>query len=104
MNIVKTGILGLSAVLCALLVKEQKPQFSLLISLAACILISYNAIFRLKTLSDLFESLMAYTAMKSSYFLILMKIVGISYIADVTSAICKDSGYHAIGSQIEIFA
>ena len=82
MNIIKTGILGLSAVLCALLVKEQKPQFSLLISLAACILISYNAIFRLKTLSDLFESLMAYTAMKSSYFLILMKI----------------------GSQIEIFA
>ena len=25
MNIIKTGILGLSAVLCALLVKEQKP-------------------------------------------------------------------------------
>ena len=104
MNIVKTGILGLSAVLCALLVKEQKPQFSLLISMAACVLISYNAIFRLKTISDLFESLISYTAMKGSYFMILMKMVGISYIADFTSGICKDSGYQAIGSQIEIFA
>ncbi len=104
MDIVKTGILSLTAVFCALMVKEQKPQFSLLISLAAGILISYNAIFRLKIISELFETMMSYTAIKSSYFMILMKIVGISYIADFSSGICRDSGYQAIGSQIEVFS
>ena len=59
MDIVKTGILSLTAVFCALMVKEQKPQFSLLISLAAGILISYNAIFRLKIISELFETMMS---------------------------------------------
>lgn len=103
MDIVKTGILGLAAVLCAMTVKEHKPQFAVLISIAACILISYNAIFRLKTISELFESLMVYTSMKKVYLVVLMKIVGISYIADFSSAICKDSGYQAIAGQIEIF-
>ena len=103
MNIIKTGILGLAAVICAMTVKEQKPQFAALVSLAAGILISYNAVFRLKTISQLFENLTEYTAIRSSWFLILMKIVGISYVSEFLSEICKDAGYHAIAGQIEIF-
>ena len=104
MNIIKIGILGLAAVICAMTVKEQKPQFAVLISMAAGILISYNAIFRLKNMAQLFESLMTYTAIRESWFLILMKIVGISYVAEFSSGICKDAGYRAIAGQIEIFA
>lgn len=103
MSILKIGILGLAAVICAMTVKEQKPQFSVVISIAAGILISYNAVIRLNTISGLFESLMEYAAMKESYFAILIKIVGISYIADFCSGICKDSGYQSIAGQIEIF-
>ncbi len=103
MNIIKTGILGLAAVICAMTVKEQKPQFAVLISLATGILISYNAVFRLKSISQLFESLTEYTSIRSSWFLILMKIVGISYVSEFSSGICTDAGHHAIASQIEIF-
>ena len=87
MNIIKTGILGLAAVICAMTVKEQKPQFAVLVSLAAGILISYNAIFRLKTISQLLENLTEYTAIRSSWFLILVKIVGISYVSEFSSGI-----------------
>lgn len=103
MSILKIGILGLTAVICAMTVKEQKPQFSVVISIAAGILISYNAVVRLNTISGLFESLMEYAAMKESYFAILIKIVGISYIADFCSGVCKDSGYQSIAGQIEVF-
>lgn len=103
MSIIKIGILSLTAVICAMTVKEQKPQFAVVISIAAGILISYNAVSRLQTISGLFESLMEYTAMKEAYFTILVKIVGISYIADFCSGICKDSGYQAIAGQVEIF-
>lgn len=104
MNIVKTGILGLAAVLAAMTVKEQKPQFALLISMAAGILISYSAVSRLQAISNLFENLMAATSMKDTYYAILMKIVGISYIAEFTSGICRDCGYQAIAGQVELFA
>ena len=103
MSILKISVLGLASVICGMIVKEQKPQFSVAISIAAGIMIGYNAIFRLQTLSGLFKSLMEYSAMKESYFLILIKIVGISYIADFSSGICKESGYQAIAGQIEVF-
>lgn len=33
----------------------------------------------------------------------LMKMVGITYVAEFTSGICKDAGFGALGGQIEIF-
>lgn len=33
----------------------------------------------------------------------LMKMTGITYIAEFSSGICKDAGYGAVGTQIEIF-
>ncbi|MEG2350944.1 MAG: stage III sporulation AC/AD family protein, partial [Hungatella sp.] len=33
----------------------------------------------------------------------LMKMVGVTYIAEFASGICKDAGYAAVGTQIEIF-
>ena len=33
----------------------------------------------------------------------LMKMFGITYVAEFTSGICKDAGFGALGGQIEIF-
>ena len=35
---------------------------------------------------------------------ILVKLMGITYVAEFASGICKDAGFSAIGSQIEMFA
>ena len=39
----------------------------------------------------------------SSYLTVLVKIIGITYIGQFSSAICKDAGYAAIAGQIELF-
>ena len=44
-----------------------------------------------------------YIEIDHSYITTLLKMLGITYIADFSSAICKDAGYQAIASQIEIF-
>ena len=38
-----------------------------------------------------------------SYITTLLKMIGITYIAEFSSGICKDAGYGSLGSQIEIF-
>ena len=38
-----------------------------------------------------------------SYFLTLIKMMGITYIGQFSSGICKDAGYQATGVQIELF-
>ena len=40
----------------------------------------------------------------SRYIGILIKMVGITYVAEFAVNICKDAGYAAIASQIEVFA
>ena len=39
----------------------------------------------------------------SVYLSTLIKMIGITYVAEFAAGICKDAGYGAVGTQIEIF-
>lgn len=99
----KVAILGITGVLTALFVKEVKPQFTTLISMATCLLIFFYAVNKLSFMTDIMETMKEYVNIKSSYFTTLLKIVGITYVADFSSSLCKDAGYSAIAGQIEFF-
>lgn len=103
MDMIKIGILGMVSILLALLLKEWKPQFSVLISMTACILIFFTALTRMGSMAEIFAELTKQISFKESYMRILLKIIGISYVADFSSNLCKDAGYSAIAGQIEIF-
>ncbi len=40
----------------------------------------------------------------ASYLSTLLKMVGITYVGEFASSVCKDSGYQTIASQIELFS
>ena len=103
MDIIKIAVTGLVSVCMAVLMKELKPQFSVLLSISACILIFYFALSKLNAIAALFSGVTGYMNLKESYLKILLKIIGISYIADFSASICRDAGYSAIAGQIEIF-
>ena len=46
--------------------------------------------------------LVQYLTVKEAYLKILLKIVGIAYIADFAASICRDAGYSAVAGQIEL--
>lgn len=50
----------------------------------------------INTFSSYFEG-------QKDYFRILLKIIGITYLADFSANICRDAGYSSIAGQIEIF-
>lgn len=103
MDIIKIAVTGIVSVCMAVLMKELKPQFSVLLSISACILIFYFALSKLNAIAALFSGVTGYMNLKESYLKILLKIIGISYIADFSASICRDAGYSAIAGQIEIF-
>ena len=49
------------------------------------------------------EQIQSFLTLDTEYIAIMLKMVGITYIAQFSSAICKDAGYQAIAAQIEIF-
>ncbi|MCC8136760.1 MAG: stage III sporulation protein AD [Clostridiales bacterium] len=103
MNMVKIACLGLSAVLLALFLKETHAPFSTLVSLAACLLILFYSVSRLSSVFELLDTISGYISEQKSYYKILLKIVGITYVADFSANLCRDAGYSAIAGQIEIF-
>ena len=103
MEVVRIVMLGMTGVLLGLFVKGTKPEYSIYISLAAGILIFF---YMTEKLSYLFSSVLKiqeYLPLDTEYLTTLLKIIGITYIGQFSSGICKDAGYGAIGGQIEIF-
>ena len=69
---------------------------------AACVIFFYGSM-RLKGILDGLQEIQELIRINPVYLNTLLKMTGITYIAEFSSGICKDAGYGALGSQIEIF-
>lgn len=99
---IKIALLGIAAVVLALQFRNGKSEYGTLISLAACCLIFYFGVGMLTAVLDGIDRILSYTAIDSEYLKILLKMLGITYAAEFAANLCKDAGYSAIGSQIEL--
>lgn len=103
MDIVKIGILGVIGVLIALQFKTQKQEYGFYIGFVVCLIIFSYVVSKLGNVWDSIQYLQDYMSADRSYFSILFKVVGITYVCEFCASICKDAGYSAIAGQIEIF-
>lgn len=98
----KIAAIGIVAVLLAIQFKSGKSEYGTYISLAACIIIFSLGIFKLEMIIDTIKKIQSYIVIKQTYIVILIKIIGITYIAEFASNLCKDAGHGAIANQIEL--
>ena len=103
MDIIKIACLGLSGVMLGLILRQAKSSLAEVVSLATCLLIVFYSATKLSSVFEMINSIGSYFSEQKEYFRILLKIIGITYLADFASNICKDAGYSAIAGQIEIF-
>ena len=104
MDIMKIVILGLAGVLLALPLKKEKGEYSTLISMAVCICIFVYILTKVETIVEFTGRIESMISVDSRYITLILKMLGITYVAEFAMNICKDAGYAAIGNQIEIFA
>ena len=103
MTIVQVAVMGIVAVALAVQLKPLRPEFSVYLILTAGLVIVFLGISRLELILETVREIGTYIQVKNIYFGMLLKMLGISYIAEFASGICKDAGYGALGSQIEMF-
>lgn len=104
MGIIQIAMIGIGAVALALMVKRQKSEYALYLSLSAVVLILVFSMNRLQVVMETIRKIEQYTGIDVAMLKILVKLMGITYVAEFASEICKDAGFSAIGSQIEMFA
>ena len=99
MDIIQVGLLGITAVFLALFIKNYKSEYSILISIVACICIFIFLIGKLELVLSYINSVVELIPVDGRYL-----AIGITYVAEFATDICRESGYQAIAGQIEIFA
>lgn len=99
---IKVALLGIIVVMFCVYFKSKQPEISTALALVCCIFIFSFGITKLEVVTTAIKKIQDYVKINNTYVLILFKIVGITYIAEFASGICKDAGYSAIASQIEL--
>ncbi len=99
---IKIALAGIVTVLIALQFRERKSEYEVLICLAGGLLIMSFAAVKLKSILGGLKQMESYVSMNASYFEILMKIIGITYVSEFSSNLCKDTGHASIGNYIEL--
>lgn len=99
---IRVAAVGIIAIMLAIIFKKSKPEMSLIISITTCVLVLIWGISKLEVILDAINELQGHIKMNKAYVGILVKIVGITYVTEFSSSLCKDSGYQAIAEQIEL--
>ena len=103
MDIVKVSIMGICGMMLGFILKETRPEFAALVTMMTGFLILGLAAGKVSYLFETLERLRQSLPVDGSYITSLVKIIGITYIGQFSSAICKDAGHQATAAQIELF-
>ena len=104
MDILKISILGILAVFFAVVLKSYRPEYSQFISIAVFICIFLFAVTKLEQIVEYAGKMQDMIHLDGAYMGMVLKMIGVTYIAEFAANICKDSGYQTVAGQIELFA
>lgn len=104
MDIIKMGALAIGMVLLANVFKYQKSEYAFFIQLACCVFIFFAMMFQLRDVITYISTFSSYVKIDNLYLVSILKMIGITYVAEFSSSICRDAGYGGVATQIQTFA
>ncbi|MCH5267748.1 MAG: stage III sporulation AC/AD family protein [Lachnospiraceae bacterium] len=99
----KVAVIGVIGSMLALLLKGERAEQGLWVILASCLLILGMSLSRIESILSVVHSLEESLGEGALYLQVLLKMIGIAYVAEFGSGLCKDAGYGAVAGQIEFF-
>lgn len=103
MDIVKIAAFGIAGTLLGILLKGQKKEYELFVTLGVSLCIFYFIMSKLELVLSVVNQMQEYVSLDTSYIAILVKMIGITYVSKFSANLCKDAGYQAVAGQIEMF-
>ena len=98
----KTALLGILTIIIAMAMRQGRAEFSTFVSLTGSILIAWVAVQLLDGILGSFERLENLLSIDMEYVGLLMKMIGVTYLSEFSSALCRDAGYPAVAGQREL--
>lgn len=104
MEILQIVAVGLIATVLIVVVKSQRPELAVLLGVAAGAILFLMVLGKISAVISIVKDLANKAGINMVYLSIILKIVGVAYIAEFGAQICRDAGEGAIATKIEFAA
>ncbi|MFY9377785.1 MAG: stage III sporulation protein AD, partial [Peptococcia bacterium] len=104
MEILQVVGIGLVGAILAIFVRERHKELAIFISLATGIILFLFAVSKIGTVLATLTELATRANINMFYLVTVLKIMGIAYLAEFGSQICRDAGEGSTASKIEFAA
>ncbi len=100
MDIIKVSLLAIAIVFAITFTKQIKPELSVIITVAGSVVMLVYVLGYFNNIVVFYNELVVKTGVDQQYFTILLKAIGIGYLVEFASGICKDSGNSSIADKV----
>ncbi len=104
MSILQIGIIGIVGAIISLLFQKEHKEYAVVIGIVVAIIIFFSIMGRIQIIVDTINQIQSYMSIDIEYIQVILKMLGITYVAQFSSDICKDCGFGNLATQIELFA
>lgn len=104
MDMLQIVAVGLIATVLIVVVKSQRPEMAVLLSVAAGVILFLLVLGKIGSIMDIIKDLASRAGISMVYLGTILKITGIAYIAEFGAQICRDAGEGAVATKIEFAA
>jgi stage III sporulation protein AD len=101
-DILSIAGIAITAAALSVLIRQYRQEYALLLGLGAGILIFFLVLSKAQPAFSEINKLMSGANVNRQYITILIKSLGVCFVAQLTSDACRDAGESAIASKVEL--
>ena len=85
-------------------IRKERAELSVVMGMVAGMIIFYYVLTQISVVVHFITEMLDMVAIEETYYLQLLKMLGVAYVAEFSSSICRDAGHQSIAGMIELFA
>lgn len=102
MDIMRIVAVGIVAAVLAVLLREERPEIAVMVSIVTGLVIFVFIISKLNSVIIVLKYFAGKANIDVLYFSTILKVIAIAYITEFGAQICRDAGEGSIASKIEL--
>lgn len=100
--VVKSAVAAVVAAVLSLVIKKSNPELSLMLGILAALMAVYYASRAIGPVVDMVGELSHSAPLASSYYVPVLKCLGIGIVTQLGAGVCKDAGQAAAATGVEL--
>lgn len=102
MTVFKVVGIALTAVAATLVLRAYRPELGMQAAIAAGVMVLVLTLDELAAVSGFLADMLKRFRIDTGYLKVMMKVIGIAYLAQFASDLCRDAGEGAVAGKVEL--